>query len=96
MVIRSVSGERTLAAEDYFVGPANDILSTTALRTGEILTSVRIPNTWANASFYFEKVADRNVWDFSLVNIAAAFKVSVVLWKIPASFVEPCSVHHVA
>jgi xanthine dehydrogenase YagS FAD-binding subunit len=76
MVIRSVSGERTLAAEDYFVGPANDILSTTALRTGEILTSVRIPNTWANASFYFEKVADRNVWDFSLVNIAASFKVS--------------------
>ena len=76
MVIRSVGGERTLAAEDYFVGPANDILSTTALRTGEILTAVRIPNNWANASFYFEKVADRNVWDFSLVNIAAAFKVS--------------------
>ena len=39
MVIRSVDGERTLAAEDYFVGPANDIESTTALRTGEILTS---------------------------------------------------------
>lgn len=76
MVIRSVDGERTLAAEDYFVGPANDIESTTALRTGEILTTVRIPNTWANATFYFEKVADRNVWDFSLVNVAAAFKVS--------------------
>jgi xanthine dehydrogenase YagS FAD-binding subunit len=76
MVIRSVDGERTLAADDYFVGPANDIESTTALRPGEILTAVRIPNTWANAEFYFEKVADRNVWDFSLVNVAAAFKVS--------------------
>ncbi len=76
MVIRSVNGERTLAAEDYFVGPANDIENTTALRPGEILTTVRIPNTWANATFYFEKVADRNVWDFSLVNVAAAFKVS--------------------
>lgn len=76
MVIRSVDGERTLAASDYFVGPANDIESTTALRPGEILTTVRIPNTWANATFYFEKVADRNVWDFSLVNVAAAFKVS--------------------
>ena len=76
MVIRSVDGERSLAAQDYFVGPANDIESTTALRTGEILTTVRIPNTWANATFYFEKVADRNVWDFSLVNVAAAFKVS--------------------
>ncbi|PCH64031.1 MAG: molybdopterin dehydrogenase [SAR86 cluster bacterium] len=76
MVIRSLDGERTLAAEDYFVGPANDIESTTALRTGEILTLVKIPNTWANASFYFEKVADRNVWDFSLVSVAAAFKIS--------------------
>jgi xanthine dehydrogenase YagS FAD-binding subunit len=76
MVIQSSSGERTLAAQDYFVGPAIDIENTTALRPGEILTAVRIPSTWANATFYFEKVADRNVWDFPLVNIAAAFKVS--------------------
>lgn len=76
MVIRSVDGERTLRAEDYFVGPAVDIENTTALRDGEILTAVRLPKEWANADFYFEKVADRNVWDFSLVNVAAAFKVS--------------------
>ncbi len=76
MLIRSVNGERTLAADDYFVGPANDIKNTTALRPGEILIAVRIPDTWANATFYFEKVADRNVWDFSLVNVAAAFKVN--------------------
>ena len=42
----------------------------TVLNEGEILTAVRIPNTWANAEYYFEKVADRNVWDFALVNIA--------------------------
>lgn len=76
MVIRSVDGERTVSAEDYFVGPALDIENTTVLRPGEILTAVRIPATWANATFYFEKVADRNVWDFSLVNVAAAFRVS--------------------
>lgn len=76
MVIRSASGERLVAAQDYFVGPALDIENTTVLRPGEILTAVRIPATWANATFYFEKVADRNVWDFSLVNVAAAFKVS--------------------
>ena len=29
----------------------------------------------ANARFYFEKVADRNVWDFPLVNIASAMFV---------------------
>lgn len=76
MVIRSTGGERLVPAQDYFVGPANDILNTTVLRAGEILTAVRLPAAWANATFYFEKVADRNVWDFSLVNVAAAFKVS--------------------
>jgi len=76
MVIRSASGERIVSAEDYFVGPARDIENTTILRPGEILTAVRIPATWANASFYWEKVADRNVWDFSLVNVAAAFRMN--------------------
>ena len=76
MVIENSSGERVVSAEDFFVGPANDIENTTILRPGDILTAVRIPSTWANASFYWEKVADRNVWDFSLVNIAAAFKLS--------------------
>jgi xanthine dehydrogenase YagS FAD-binding subunit len=76
MVIRSVDGERVVSAQDYFVGPALDIENTTVLQPGEILTAVRIPSTWANATFYFEKVSDRNVWDFSLVNVAAAFKVS--------------------
>lgn len=76
MVIQSAGGERTVSAQEYFVGPAVDIENTTVLRPGEILTAVRIPSTWANATFYFEKVADRNVWDFSLVNVAAAFRVS--------------------
>ena len=76
MVIRNSSGEQVVSAEEFFVGPANDIENTTILRPGDILTSVRIPSSWAGATFYWEKVADRNVWDFSLVNIAAAFKVS--------------------
>ncbi|MAC71324.1 MAG: molybdopterin dehydrogenase [Gammaproteobacteria bacterium] len=76
MVIQNSSGERVVSAQDFFVGPANDIENTTILRPGDILTAVRIPSAWANADFYWEKVADRNVWDFSLVNVAAAFKVS--------------------
>jgi xanthine dehydrogenase YagS FAD-binding subunit len=76
MVIRSRSGERVVNAEDYFVGPAIDITRMTALRPGELLTAIRIPATWAGAQFYFEKVRDRNVWDFPLVNIASAIKYS--------------------
>ncbi|MCG8413579.1 MAG: xanthine dehydrogenase family protein subunit M [Pseudomonadales bacterium] len=76
MVISSASGQRTVSAQDYFIGPARDITHMTALNDGEILTAVRLPASWANAEFYFEKVADRNVWDFALVNVAAAMKVS--------------------
>jgi len=76
MVVSSTGGQRLISAEDFFVGPARDIVNMTVLNEGEILTAVRLPNTWANAEFYFEKVADRNVWDFALVNIAAAIKVS--------------------
>jgi xanthine dehydrogenase YagS FAD-binding subunit len=76
LVIRSASGERVLKAEDYFVGPAIDILRMTVLRPGELLTTIRIPATWAGAQFYFEKVRDRNVWDFPLVNVASAIKFS--------------------
>jgi xanthine dehydrogenase YagS FAD-binding subunit len=76
LVIRSSSGERVLKAEDYFVGPAIDIQRMTVLRPGELLTAIRIPATWAGAQFYFEKVRDRNVWDFPLVNVASAIKFS--------------------
>ena len=76
MVVASASGERLIPAQDFFVGPDRDIVNMTVLNEGEILTAVRLPNEWANAEFYFEKVADRNVWDFALVNVAAAIKVS--------------------
>jgi len=76
MVIRSSRGERVVAAEQYFVGPGIDITRMTALQPGELLTSIRVPGTWAGAQFYFEKVRDRQVWDFPLVNVASAIKFS--------------------
>jgi xanthine dehydrogenase YagS FAD-binding subunit len=76
MVVRSARGERVVNAEDYFVGPGIDIIKMTVLQPGELLTSIRIPATWAGAQFYFEKVRDRQVWDFPLVNVASAIKFS--------------------
>lgn len=32
--------------------------------------------TFADAKFYFENVADRRTWDFPLVNVASALKVT--------------------
>src|SRR5216117_1365117 len=74
MVIRGPKGERTVAAEDYWIGPGIDITRMNVLAQNELLTAIRIPATMAGAQFYFEKVRDRQVWDFPLVNVAAAIK----------------------
>jgi xanthine dehydrogenase YagS FAD-binding subunit len=75
MVIQNKDGERLVSAEDFFIGPDVDIERMTVIGPGDVLTAIRIPNTWAGAVFYFEKVADRKTWDFALVNVAAAMKV---------------------
>ena len=72
MVIRGARGERVVNAEDYFIGPSTDIMHMTVLNPGDLLTAIRIPATWAGKQFYFEKIRDRQVWDFPLVNIASA------------------------
>jgi xanthine dehydrogenase YagS FAD-binding subunit len=74
LVVRNRRGERVLKAEDYFIGPGIDITRMTALEPGDILTTIRIPATWSGARHYFEKVRDRNVWDFPLLNIASTVR----------------------
>jgi xanthine dehydrogenase YagS FAD-binding subunit len=76
MVVRTPKGERVVNAEDYFIGPEIDITRMTVLQPGDLLTTIRIPSTWAGSQFYFEKVRDRSVWDFALVNVAAAVVTS--------------------
>jgi xanthine dehydrogenase YagS FAD-binding subunit len=77
MVLRTADGEeRIVAAEDYFVGPGIDITRMTILQPGDLLTAIRLPATWGGARFYFEKVRDRQVWDFALVSVASAMLMS--------------------
>lgn len=81
MVARSLRGERMISAGKFFVGPNTHITRMTSLEDDEILTAVRIPSKWARKRFYFEKVSDRNVWDFALVSIAAAMSIENDLIK---------------
>jgi xanthine dehydrogenase YagS FAD-binding subunit len=75
-VVVTPKNQQAIAAEDYFVGPDLDITRMNILRPGYLLTAIRIPSTWAKSDFYFEKVRDRNVWDFPLMNVASAMRVS--------------------
>jgi len=76
MVIRRGGSEMVVPAQDFFVGPGVDITRLTMLQPGDLLTAVRIPGTWAGKQYYFEKVRDRQVWDFALVNVASAINAS--------------------
>jgi len=75
-VLQTARGERVIDAEDYFVGPDIDITRLNVLRPGDLLSSIRIPAAWAGAQFHFEKIRDRQVWDFPLLNVASAIRLS--------------------
>jgi len=100
MVIQSARGERVVEAEDFFIGPGTDITRMTVLAPDELLTAIRIPATWAGAQFYFEKVRDRNVWDFPLLNVAAATtyasgRIERIRMVVNAAAARPLRLHAV-
>ena len=74
-VIKNSKGDQVIDAEDYFIGPEYDITKINIIKPGDLLTSIRIPSTYSGVKFYFEKVRDRNVWDFPLMNVASAIKL---------------------
>ena len=75
-LIKNKKKERAVTAEDFFIGPEIDITRMTILEPGDLLIGIQIPNKWAKSKQYFEKVADRNVWDFALANVAMVSIVS--------------------
>jgi len=76
LTVRSRRKERTVDAEDYFVGPAIDITRMTVLKPNDLLTAIQLPAEWSGAHFYYEKVRDRGSWDFALASVAGAFRAS--------------------
>ena len=72
---RGAPRAKTYEAEDFFIGPATDITRMTVMKPGDLLTAVHLPDEWAGATHYYEKIRDRKSWDFSLVTVAAAFRV---------------------
>ncbi len=76
MVVRNRGGERVIPARDFFMEPAVDIQRMTVLEPGDLLVAIRLPAEWSGADYHFEKVTDRNSWDFALVSVAAAFLTS--------------------
>ncbi len=65
IVIRSPSGERRMAAEDFFTG-----IYETALSAQELLVAVELPVAQKNSGYFFDEFARRH-GDYAIVGLAA-------------------------
>ncbi|GAB7095866.1 xanthine dehydrogenase family protein subunit M [Halolamina litorea] len=74
VVIEGARGERREKLSEFFVGPEENITVMNDLAHNEILKYIEVPATYKGANFYYEKVTDRDSWDFPIVNIAAAIQ----------------------
>ena len=67
------SGDRTVAFDQYFHGPREDVLTENVLKPNEIMTEVVVPQPAAGAKMAWNKLKDRQVYDFAVVSVAAVF-----------------------
>lgn len=70
-----------MAFDSYFIGPREDVLRETVLKKDEFMTHIEIPNPAAGTKFGWTKLKDRQVYDFAVVSVAAAFTVEGGNWK---------------
>jgi CO/xanthine dehydrogenase FAD-binding subunit len=69
---RSTSGERWIAARDFFVGPL-----TTALRSDELLADIELPVRAKRSGFCFVEVSRRR-GDFAMMGVAVALTLGML------------------
>ena len=75
------SRERTVPFDNYFIGPREDVLRENVLKTDELLVEVFIPAPAPGTRQAWAKLKNRQVYDFAVVSVAAAFTVENDAWK---------------
>jgi xanthine dehydrogenase YagS FAD-binding subunit len=68
-------GDRTVPFDQYFHGPREDVLTENVLKPNEIMTEVVIPTPASGAKMAWNKLKDRQVYDFAVVSVATVFTV---------------------
>jgi len=79
--VSGAGGERTVAFDQFFHGPREDVLTETVLKPNELMTEVMVPTPAAGTKMAWNKLKDRQVYDFALVSVAAVFTVDGGNWK---------------
>jgi xanthine dehydrogenase YagS FAD-binding subunit len=79
--IAGPGGEQTVPFDTYFIGPREDVLRENVLKPDEVMTEVSIPNPAAGTKMVWTKLKDRQVYDFAIASVAAAFTVQGNTWQ---------------
>src|SRR2546426_85017 len=74
-------GQRTVKFDDYFHGPREDVLTENVLKGNEVMTEVFVPAPAAGTKMAWNKLKDRQVYDFALVSVAVSFTTDGGNWK---------------
>jgi len=73
LTLEGPKGEREVAAQDFFVLPADDPQRENTLAPGEVLTAIGVPAAGARRSAYLD-VRERAGFDWPLVSVAASVR----------------------
>jgi xanthine dehydrogenase YagS FAD-binding subunit len=79
--IAGVPGNRDIQFDNYFIGPREDVLRENVLKKDEFMTHVEIPNPASGTKMAWNKLKDRQVYDFALTSVAVAFTMDGNNWK---------------
>jgi xanthine dehydrogenase YagS FAD-binding subunit len=74
IIIAGVKKDRAVKAENFFIGPSEDIKKENILEPDEFITEIRIPSTEINTRSTFLKTRIRGAWNFALTSTAVRSK----------------------
>ncbi|HET7700188.1 MAG TPA: xanthine dehydrogenase family protein subunit M [Candidatus Limnocylindria bacterium] len=99
--IASSLGKRRMKLADLFIAPHGRQRREHALRAGELITGVRIPERSLDRRGTYQKAMERKAWSFAIVSVAATARVdragratdvrlvlggvAPVPWRVPAA-----------
>ena len=98
--IASSLGKRRMKLADLFIAPHGRERREHALRAGELITAVRIPESATLRRGTYQKAMERKAWSFAIVSVAASARikdgkasdvrlvlggVAPVPWRVPAA-----------
>ncbi len=80
-MVANAKETRTVAFDNFFIGPREDVLRENVLKSDDLLVNVTVPALAPNTKTAWTKLKDRQVYDFALVSVAAVVTQENGVWK---------------